>query len=77
MPRRCTIRGEIDELVYPNSCYWPISFQRCYIPQLRHVSEDALSDETKQKLAMSGKCWGVVFILLCSYLVYVTSAAVS
>jgi hypothetical protein len=57
------------------ACYWPISFQRRYIPQLRRLQRSALSKETERKLAVFGKCWGIVLILLCSYLVHIIGVA--
>ena len=59
------------------ACYWPISFQRRYIPQLRNIKPDTLSDEAKHTLAISGKCWGAAMILLCSYLVHLIGVAAS
>src|SRR6266700_3969751 len=34
------------------ACYWPISFQRAYIPQLRRVQTGDLSREAKRTLAL-------------------------
>jgi len=52
------------------ACYWPILFQRVYNPRLRHVRDDDLSPKAKRLLDVTGKCWGVLFILTFSYLVY-------
>lgn len=57
------------------ACYWPVSFQRRYIPQLRRIRRDALTREAEQKLEVSGKCWGIAFLLLCSYLVHIIGVA--
>jgi hypothetical protein len=52
------------------ACYWPIAFQRVYNPRLRHVSDHDLPPKTKRLIEMTGKGWGVLLILTCSYLVY-------
>jgi hypothetical protein len=57
------------------ACYWPVAFQRVYIPRLRHVRDVDLSPKTKKMLVMFGKCWGVLFLITCSYLVHVLNAA--
>ena len=56
-------------------CYWPVAFQRVYIPRLRHVRDADLSPKKKKMLVMFGKCWGVLFLITCSYLVHVLNAA--
>ena len=56
------------------ACYWPISFQRVYIPQLRCVEELDLSPKAAHRLAILGKSWGVVFLLACSFVVYSLNA---
>ena len=53
------------------ACYWPISFQRLYIPQLRRVRRDVLPERAERTLAVSGRCWGIAFLILCSYLVHI------
>lgn len=57
------------------ACYWPLSFQRRYIPQLRSMQEDALSKGAKKRLVISGKCWGAALILVSSYLTHLIGVA--
>jgi len=56
-----------------SACYWPIAFQRVYIPRLRLVREADLSPKSGRILAIFGKCWGVLLLLTCSYFVHVLS----
>ena len=53
------------------ACYWPIAFQRVYNPRLRDVRDVDLSPKTRRILVVFGKCWGVLLLLTCSYLVHV------
>ena len=52
------------------ACWRPIAFQRVYNARLRHVRDADLSPKTKRLLETTGKCWGVLLILTCSFLVY-------
>ena len=54
-----------------SACYWPIAFQRVYNPRLRHVRDVDLSPKTTRILVISGKCWGVLLLLTCSYFLHV------
>jgi hypothetical protein len=54
-----------------SACYWPVAFQRVYNSRLRHVSDVDLSPKTTRILIISGKCWGVLLLLTCSYFVHV------
>jgi hypothetical protein len=52
------------------ACFWPIAFQRVYNPRFRHVRENDLSPKRRGHIEITGKGWGVLLILACSYLVY-------
>lgn len=53
------------------ACYWPISFQRIYIPKLRHVQEVDLPAKTKRIFVICGRSWGVLLLLASAYLVHI------
>lgn len=57
-----------------SACYWPIAFQRVYNPRLRHLRDGDLSSKTTRVLVISGKCWGVLLLLTCSYFVHVLAS---
>jgi hypothetical protein len=57
------------------ACYWPIAFQRIYNPRLRQVNEVDLSPKTRRILEIFGRCWGVLLLISCSYLVHILSTA--
>lgn len=52
------------------ACLWPIAFQRIYNRRFRHVRDSDLSPKAKRLIEMTGKGWGVLLVLACSYLVY-------
>jgi hypothetical protein len=56
------------------ACYWPIAFQRVFNSRLRHTRDLDLPQNAVRALAISGKCWGVLMLVACSYFAHVLAA---